>query len=45
MSSRQMIANVTQGIESTLDKIPLVNLIKRMLDRYTPLQVNKTITV
>lgn len=40
-----MIANVTQGIESTLDKIPLVNLIKRMLDRYTPLQVNKTITV
>lgn len=36
-----MISNVTQGVEKTLDRIPVVNIVKRMLDRYTPLKVKK----
>ena len=35
-----MVSNVTRGVERTIDNIPVINLIKRMLDRYTPLQVN-----
>lgn len=34
-----MISNVTRGVERTIDNIPIVNMFKRMLDRYTPLQV------
>jgi hypothetical protein len=34
-----MISNVTRGVERTIDRIPVVNMIKKMLDRYTPLQV------
>lgn len=32
-----MISNLTQG----LDTIPGVNIVKRLLDRYTPLKVKK----
>lgn len=38
--SRRMIKNVTRGVEKTIARIPVINVIKRMLDRYTPLQVN-----
>lgn len=34
-----MITNVTRGVEKTIDNIPVVNILKRILDRYTPLQV------
>lgn len=37
--SRRMVSNVTRGVEKTIDRIPVINIIKRMLDRYTPLQV------
>ena len=39
MSSRGMITNVTRGVERTIDRIPVINIVKRMLDRYTPLKV------
>lgn len=40
MNSRRMISNVTRGVERTIDNLPVVNIFKRVLDRYTPLQVN-----
>ena len=43
MASRQMISNVTRGVEKTIDNIPVVNILKRILDRYTPLQVIQTV--
>jgi hypothetical protein len=39
MTTREMISNVTHGVERTLDRIPVVNIVKRMLDRYTPIKV------
>ncbi|CRL06919.1 CLUMA_CG019584, isoform A [Clunio marinus] len=35
---RQIISNMTRGVERTIDHIPVVNVVKKMLDRYTPLQ-------
>lgn len=37
--SRRMVINVTRGVERTIDRIPVINTIKKMLDRYSPLQV------
>lgn len=34
-----MVSNMTRGVERTIDNIPVINVVKRMLDRYTPLQV------
>nr|QGW50718.1 sensory neuron membrane protein s3 [Propsilocerus akamusi] len=35
---KQIVTNMTRGIEKQIDKTPVINVVKRMLDRYTPLQ-------
>lgn len=37
--ARQIFSNVTRKVEKTIEKIPIINVVKRLLDRFTPLQV------